>query len=91
MLKKKAFKEGLTIKKNIKYYVYFEIGLVAVSYIVWKSLNSYQANRKYFHRTWFLRPILEGYYWIGEKVSGTDDIRAYDYKCWGIDINQAKK
>ncbi|KAL6257269.1 hypothetical protein P5V15_012196 [Pogonomyrmex californicus] len=54
--------------------------LLLGSYVLWRRMNTSQDFRYYMYRNWPF--LLEGYYTIGEKLSGYDHLRKFDHKTW---------
>jgi hypothetical protein len=70
------------IKKPNKFlrgFIYFEIGALFASYMIWKRLNGSQDFRYKVKQKF--PSILEGYYQIGESI-GDIKTREYDIACW---------
>lgn len=69
-----------TLKGSVKVVLIIEGALFLGSYGLWRCLNTSQDFR-YYMRQHFPN-ILEGYYMLGEQLSGNDHIRTFDYKTW---------
>ncbi|XP_054262315.1 protein CEBPZOS-like isoform X2 [Macrosteles quadrilineatus] len=57
-----------------------ELGSLALSYAVWKRLNTNQDFRLYMYKNY--NWVLEGYYKTGELISGDNSIRELDQTTW---------
>ncbi|GAB1867369.1 hypothetical protein CAJAP_08448 [Camponotus japonicus] len=70
----------LTLKNSAKAILIFEGVLLLGSYGLWRRMNTSQDFRYYMHQ--YFPNILEGYYIIGEKLSGSNQLRRFDNTTW---------
>jgi len=69
-----------SLKRGFKAILVVEAALLLGSYGFWRRLNTSQDFRYYMHQNFPL--LLEGYYTIGESLSGNNHLRMFDLKTW---------
>lgn len=80
LLKKPASSKTTFAKKFLGLALIGEVALCGFSYFIWNRLNNDQDVRLYAYHNF--RFALEGYYSLGEKLSGTTIQRETDLLTW---------
>ncbi|KAL6438764.1 hypothetical protein ACFW04_004633 [Cataglyphis niger] len=75
-----------TLKTNAKIILILEGVLFLGSYGLWRCMNTSQDFRYYMHQ--HFPSILKGYYFVGEKLSGNDQLKKFDYATWTQECNE---
>ncbi|CAL1683028.1 unnamed protein product [Lasius platythorax] len=86
LIKQPKFNLVQKLKSNAKAFLIFEGVLLLGSYGLWRCMNTSQDFRYYMHR--HFPSILESYYLVGEKLSGSDQLRRFDYTTWTQECNE---
>lgn len=74
------------LKNSAKTILILEGVFLVGSYGLWRRMNTSQDFRYYMHQ--HFPSILENYYLIGEKLSGNDQLRRFDYTTWTQECNE---